>query len=139
MSKSKLYTSYFISSLIAFIIDISLFNIFFILLNDIITDAIILSSFLARAISSVINYIVNKYIVFKYKTQNSKKDISILKYFSLVIFNVTISAFLVDILHLILPICVTIIKIIIDILIFISNFFIQKKLIFKSQDYTLKK
>ena len=69
---------------------------------------------------------MNKYKVFK-----SKKNIKTLfEYFVLVLINITISAFLVNILSKIIPIYSTIIKIVVDLVIFIFSYIIQKYLIF---------
>ena len=60
-----------------------------------------------------------------------KKNIKTLfEYFVLVLINITISAFLVNILSKIIPIYSTIIKIVVDLVIFIFSYIIQKYLIF---------
>ncbi len=123
------YITYITSALISFVIDITLFNIFLILASSI-PYAIVFSSFLARFVSSLVNYYLNKYFVFKYKKEDKK---SIFKYFLLVLINITISSLLVEFIYSILRFNATVIKVIIDILIFISNFLIQKFWIFKNK------
>ena len=54
--KYYIYISYIFSSGISFILDLTLFSLFLWLIDD-----IIISSYLARAISSFINYLLNKY------------------------------------------------------------------------------
>ena len=123
------YITYITSALISFVIDITLFNIFLILTTRI-PYAIVFSSFLARFVSSLVNYYLNKYFVFKYKKEDKK---AIFKYFLLVLINITISSLLVEFIYSILRFNATVIKVIIDILIFISNFLIQKFWIFKNK------
>ncbi len=128
LNKYFVYISYIFSSLISLFLDLTLFSLFLWLI-----DNIIISSYLARAISSFINYLLNKYKVFKY--QKKGKDNTFIAYFTLVIVNITISALLVDIISHFIPIYATIIKVIVDLVIFILNFIIQKKLIFKFDKY----
>lgn len=123
------YITYITSALISFVIDITLFNIFLMLTSSI-PYAIVFSSFLARFVSSLVNYYLNKYFVFKYKKEDKK---AIFKYFLLVLINITISSLLVEFIYSILHFNATVIKVIIDILIFISNFLIQKFWIFKNK------
>ncbi len=125
--KFSVYINYLISSGISFFLDLGLYTLFILLLEDRVSKAIIISSYLARAISSFINYLINKNKVFKY----DKKDNSTMyQYFLLVIINVTLSSVLVTKIVKVIPVFSTIIKAFIDVLIFIANFFIQKLFIF---------
>lgn len=127
--KFSIYINYLMSSGISFFIDLGLYTLFMLMIGDKVSKAIIISSYLARAISSFINYLINKHKVFKY----DKKDNSTMyEYFLLVIVNVTISSVLVTKLVDIIPVYSTVIKAIIDIGIFIANFFIQKIFIFNN-------
>lgn len=129
-NKYYVYVTYIISAGISFVLDLVLFSLFLWLLDGRVGESIIISSYLARAISSFINYLVNKYKVFKYEKKKEEKDSTIVEYFGLVIVNITISAVLVDAISAIIPIYATIIKGIIDVAIFVVNFFIQKLFIF---------
>lgn len=129
-NKYYVYVTYIISAGISFVLDLVLFSLFLWLLDGRVGESIIISSYLARAISSFINYLVNKYKVFKYEKKKEEKDSTIVEYFGLVIINITISAVLVDAISAIIPIYATIIKGIIDVAIFVVNFFIQKLFIF---------
>lgn len=133
--KFNVYINYLISSGIAFFLDLSLYTIFITLFDDKISRAILISSYLARAISSFVNYLINKHKVFKY---NQKENNTMFQYFILVIINITISSFLVSKLCEIIPIHSTIIKTVIDIGIFVSNFFIQKLFIFNNSKKEMK-
>ena len=133
-NKYYVYVTYIISAGISFVLDLVLFSLFLWLLDGRVGESIIISSYLARAISSFINYLVNKYKVFKYEKKKEEKDSTIVEYFGLVIINITISAVLVDTISAIIPIYATIIKGIIDIVIFVVNFFIQKLFIFNKEN-----
>ena len=127
--KFSVYINYLISSGISFFLDLGLYTIFILLIGDKVSKAIIISSYLARAISSFINYLINKNKVFKY----DKKDNSTMyQYFLLVIINVTISSVLVTKIVEFIPIYSTIVKAVIDVGIFVANFFIQKLFIFNT-------
>ena len=88
-SKYQTIITYILFSSLSFIVDIVSFSSILFFLKD----KIMISSYLARTISSIFNYIVNKNIVFK---NNEKKNIkSMIMYFLLVIVNITISGTLV--------------------------------------------
>ena len=134
-NKYNVYVNYLISSGISFFLDLCLYTLFMFLIENKISKAIVISSYLARAISSFINYLINKNKVFKYK---SKEKNVIYQYFVLVILNVTLSNVLVTKIVEIIPIYSTIIKAIIDIGIFVANFFIQKIFIFNDNKKVIK-
>ena len=118
-NKYKKINLYTLSSFISCIVDIVSFGLINIFLS------IIYSTIIARIISSLINYYLNAKLVFK-----KHNKLSIIKYYFLVIINMIISAFLTEHLtHSFLK-CTIIAKIISDIIIFFSNYFIQNKLIF---------
>ncbi len=124
-SKYQTIITYILFSSLSFIVDIVSFALILFFLKD----KIMISSYLARTISSIFNYIVNKNIVFK---NNEKKNIkSMIMYFLLVIVNITISGTLVKKIYFFIHYNATFIKIVIDSLIFIINYFLQKYVIFK--------
>lgn len=124
-SRYQTIITYILFSSLSFIVDIVSFALILFFLKD----KIMISSYLARAISSIFNYIVNKNIVFK---NNEKKNIkSMIMYFLLVIVNITISGTLVKKIYFFIHYNATFIKIVIDSLIFIINYFLQKYVIFK--------
>ena len=88
--KENLYFKYVIIAVISLIVDLFLFSVFNYLLENKVVYAIIISSYLARIISSLVNYYLNKHVVFKYDKQNNK-DTTLFKYFGLVIINISIS------------------------------------------------
>ena len=120
---------YIFSAGSSFVLDILLFTIFHTLLlktNIKETSIIFISTLLARILSSLYNYFINSRVVFKNKNKKA-----IIGYFILVVIQLIVSATLVSLVKKILPANVTIIKIFIDIIIFIVNYIVQKKIIFK--------
>lgn len=125
----KLFIKYIISALSSFVLDILIFTLLVKLLpetNSEIIIKIVISTIIARIISSIYNFIINSKIVFK-----SKNNTSTIKYFILVVIQMIISAFAVSEIFSIIKINSTIIKIIIDTIIFIINFIIQREWVFK--------
>lgn len=125
----KLFAKYIISSLSSFILDIILFALFISILpeNDFYgISRIVLATIIARIISSLYNFGINSKIVFKNQNKNS-----IIKYFVLVIVQMFISAFSVSALFELLHINSTLIKVVVDTIIFIVNFVIQREWVFK--------
>lgn len=128
LNKYKTVFTYLLSSGLSFIVDIISFSIILYFIKDKFVDAILLSSYVARAISSVVNYIVNKKYVFKNEKKRNYK--AFIEYFLLVIINITISGLLVTKVYNYIYLNATFIKVIIDSIIFIINYFLQKLVIF---------
>ena len=127
--------AYLFSSGISFVLDIFLFYIFVNLLSFMDDLAIIAGAIIARCTSSFINYLLNRNYVFKNENKKNKVDKkTLLQYYSLVIIQLTISTCLVLLFKHIIKIDVTLIKIVIDICIFIVNYIIQKIIIFKKSN-----
>lgn len=128
LSIYKLFAKYILSSISSFIIDIVLFNILFSLLNNFkISNDIVISTVIARIFSSLYNFAVNSKVVFR----NNFNKRSLVKYAILVIAQMIVSAFSVDYLSKIMQINVVWVKIIVDMLIFVANFIIQRECVFK--------
>ena len=134
----KTFFNYLISGGLCFLIDIVLFTIFNSILGKNINH-IIYATILARILSSFINYLLNRNKVFK-KEDNKKVDkFTLVKYFLLVITCMMISAHIVNYLYSILNINESIVKIIIDALLCVINYFIQKYLIFNTYTFHKKR
>ena len=58
--KFNVYVNYMISAGISFFLDLTLYTIFIFFLENKVSKAIIISSYLARAISSLINYLIKR-------------------------------------------------------------------------------
>lgn len=123
------FIKYIFASLSSFVIDCSLFWLFGLMLGNTNRKDILLCTIFARIISSVYNYMVNKKIVFKCKT-NQKRTFVL--YFLLVVCNVLISGYGVGALYTHLGGNVVFIKICVDTIIFILNYVIQQRVIFKN-------
>ncbi len=131
----KVFLMYLISAGISFILDLVLFTLFSRMLNLTIGDySILIATIIARIISSFINYLLNRNKVFKSKSKNLYDPSSLIKYYILVVINLFTSAILVFLIHKVIIINPTIIKIPVDIVLFVINFFIQKRFIFKGSD-----
>ena len=127
LDEIKRIVKYLFSAGSSFILDLVLFTIFNYLLKDFGSVSIIISTVLARILSSLYNYFVNSRFVFG----NYDKS-SIFKYYALVVIQMIVSATSVYLLNLVFTkINDTIIKIFIDVIIFVVNYIIQKKVIFK--------
>ena len=124
IKKYQMFLKYILVAGISFAIDI----LFFTLFNSLFFLNIIVATILARVISSFINYLLNKDKVFK-SSENTKN--TIFKYYTLVVIQMLVSALLVDILHKIIPINATFIKVPVEFILFICNYLIQKIFIFK--------
>lgn len=127
----KIFIKYIIASLSSFILDILLFSLLIKIFPQfkvgIITEIVVVT-IIARVLSSIYNFFVNAKMVFK----NANRK-SIFKYFILVILQMFISAFVVSELFLLMRISATVIKVIIDAIIFIVNFVIQREWVFKNK------
>lgn len=135
----KMFAKYILSAISSFIIDIILFYLSLELLNKWniicnitifnkwnVLDNIIVATIIARIISSIYNFKINGKVVFK--NINSK---SLIRYFVLVIIQMFVSAFCVDMICILNKCPVTLIKIIVDCIIFVVNFVIQREFVFK--------
>ena len=120
---NKTFIKYIMVAITSFIIDVTFFTIFNFLFHN-----IILATIMARIISSLINFLLNRDKVFK---SLNKNKIMYVKYYTLVICQMLVSAFVVDNLVKIMPINATLIKIPVEFIIFICNYLIQKFFIFK--------
>lgn len=116
---------YLFSAGLSFMIDQLIFGILTLIISEGIF--IIFFKLIARAISSLINFILNSKVVFKNKSKNA-----ITKYYILVIVQAIISSFSIYILKILITnVPIIFMSIFIDVIIFIANYFIQKELIFK--------
>ncbi len=144
IAKNITFIKYIMVAAFSFILDITLFTIFKIFLNDKIASAILIATIMARVISSFVNYLLNRNAVFQ---NNSGKADSktLIKYYLLVIIQTLISGFTVEALAshfdanmtiLFLPIA-TFIKMPVEMILFVVNYFAQKLFVFKDSDSNL--
>ncbi len=124
LSIYKLFFKYIFASISSFLVDVLLFALFIRLLS--MPNEAFVATVIARIISSIYNYFVNSKLVFKHM---SKKSFG--KYVILVIVQMLVSALSVNYLGRVLSINIVLIKVIIDIIIFMVNFVVQREFIFK--------
>jgi len=127
IKKYQTFLKYIIVAGISFVLDITLFTIFNYLFSK-----IIIATILARVISSFINYLLNKDQVFKSKISNKT---TLIKYYTLVVVQMFTSGILVTIFTNIININATFVKIPIEIILFLINYIVQKKFIFKEHSH----
>ena len=134
----RTFSWFTLSAVASFTIDIGLFWVFSRWLEE---DSpvmyITFATVIARTMSAVFNYTVNRRLVFKSGSKNS-----FLKYAALVLFNMAASAALVTILHFLFRfINETILKVLVDFGLFIAGFLIQRAWVFagKQGDRQTKK
>ncbi|TBX44890.1 glycosyltransferase [Lactiplantibacillus paraplantarum] len=121
------------SGLISFAIDISLFYIVLFLIGNHILNSILVATIVSRVLSSVVNYAINHRVVF-----NRAGHQTLFKYVCLFIVQMFASGFLTDALTAILPtsngqLMPTIAKMIVDFILFMISYQIQRDFIFKER------
>ena len=126
------FLKYIASAISSFILDILSFKWILIILiafGNIERAAVItISTIVARVISSTFNFYLNKKFVFKYE-KNTKK--SLLKYYSLCVVQMLLSAVLVTVVWKHTKYPETRIKIVVDTILFLLSYFIQQRWVFK--------
>lgn len=131
----KVFAKFILSSALGFLVDIALFTILSALLKAFIPlgYAIAIASVGARVISSLANYLANKYVVFKGKASklDNRENYTMAKYFSLCIVQLSVSTVLVWLATTLLHWHESIIKIIVDSILFVVSFQIQREWVFK--------
>ena len=120
---------FILSSVLSAIIDLTLFTLFRTTIFSPFYYKIIFSTITARIISGIFNYNANKIAVFKNKEKNVKP---FLKYAALFLTQMTLSSIFVHMLANIKDTNATLIKMIVDTLLFILSFITQKIFVFKS-------
>ena len=118
-----------LSSLLSFVLDISLFSLFHAIVFISFADNIIYSTVAARILSGILNYNINKKAVFGVSGKSLKY---FFRYASLFLILMFLSSISVKALANISRAHVTFIKIAVDTILFIFSFIIQKVLVFKN-------
>lgn len=131
----KVFIKYLFVSLSSFLVDILFFMLFLNILSlfsdfSFIMYKIIASTVCARIVSSLYNYLLNRKFVFE---QHDSKSF-IIKYYILVIIQMGISGLSVTLLSKVFSSkIIVLLKIIVDILIFIANYYIQREWVFNDK------
>ena len=125
------FSKFILSSMSSFAVDILLFHVFTILLGSI-GDAVaaFIATYAARAISALFKYPVNKKAVFK---NHGKTTSTLLRYIIVCLVQVTTSAFAVSSLVHLLDWNATLLKLLVDLVLFLISFNIQRSWVFREK------
>ncbi len=137
----KKFFKYIFSSLSSFVVDIVLYHLFCLLFADMfpmaslsITDVgmgVFMATVSARVISAMYNYIINYMFVFK---SRASKVSSLTKYALLAIIQMCVSAGIVSLIAFLFHLeTTTLVKAIVDMMLFFLSYTIQQKLVFKKK------
>lgn len=125
------FLKFSLASLSSFLVDIILFRLILLFAFSFETGLkITVATVVARVASSIYNYLVNKNVVFQ---DNSKGSRTFIAYFTLAVIQMFCSAGLVYAIFSIWPVSETGIKILVDTLLFLISYRIQKAYIFKDK------
>ena len=130
----KIYAIFFkfiISSLSSSIVDLVLFSLFIMLLEEHSFGSIshiMLATVLARILSAIYNFTVNYKVVFKSRDNVGR---AIAKYACLAVFIMLASGFLVENIYGLLMIPEVLIKIPVDVILFLVSFWVQREFVYK--------
>ena len=130
----KIYAIFFkfiVSSLSSSIVDLVLFSVFLWLLGEKtygMFSSIMLATILARILSAIYNFTVNYKVVFK---SHDNAGAAIVKYAILAVFIMLASGFLVENLYALLAIPEVLIKIPVDVILFLVSFWVQREVVYK--------
>ncbi len=122
---------YSIASIISFLLDIFIFKILLLVTQNFDQAiSITIGTIGARVISSLVNYTLNRNITFKNKGNVRN---TIIKYYALCIFQMSLSAILVIIFSKLIKLPETLIKIIVDTILYFFSYRMQNKWVFNSK------
>lgn len=128
------FFKFILASLSSFVVDIGAFTILTRVLAKVLLNSskiIWASTGLARIISGIFNYNINKNLVF---SDDKKDNTKFIKYATLWLCQLVLSAFFVDMIFERVNMNASIIKLIVDTIIFLLSFTIQNKFIFKGSE-----
>lgn len=124
----KSFFYYSLSGILSSIIDLAIFALIIkLFLGKSSAANILAATAIARGVSSIFNYFMNKNIAFK---SNGNTTYSVVKYYSLCVVQLSVSAGLVYLFHSILQIDEVVVKAIIDCILFYVSYQIQKRWVF---------
>jgi glycosyltransferase involved in cell wall biosynthesis len=131
----KKFLKFIFSSLSSFVVDIILFYLFVLLFKDAYPALYVtIATVSARVISAVYNYLINYKFVFKSKASRST---SLTKYALLAIIQMSLSAGIVSLIVFLIPNCwETLVKAIVDTILFLISYSVQQRFVFSSKSKT---
>lgn len=131
------FSKFILSSLMSCVIDLGLFTLFHYLLDWVLPGAlkdgmdIILAAYTARFGSCLFNYFYNRSRVFHSHSQHRS---AMVRYVILAVAQITVSAFTTKWLHQWLKISATLLKMVVDLILFFIGFQIQRVWVFREND-----
>lgn len=133
----KVFLKFVLSSVLSFLIDILLFSIIAAVSDKSMTPtkSIFLATAVARVVSSLVNYLLNKKSVFRLK---GSKRITLLRYYILCAVQLCCSALFVNILFHLISINKTAIKLVVDAVLFLFSFQLQREWVFQRKTNSTK-
>ena len=118
-----------LSSTLCAVVDIGLFYIISLLFDNNIYELVVLATIIARLVSGILNFVINKLWSFRSSDQTSKEIMKYLTlYFSQMLLSMGGVALLAN-----TPIPLVVSKIIVDGLLFVGSYFIQHRWVFKDK------
>lgn len=124
----KLFFKFILAGLSSFILDYLLFYIFSLIIGGV--NSILYATICARVLSSVYNFLVNSNVVFK-----NRNSSSLIKYACLCVLQMFVSGLAVEYIVKLTHISSMVIKLIVDVILFIVNFVIQRTFIFVGEKH----
>lgn len=129
----KVFAKFCLSSLGSSVLDLGVFTLLMhFIAGGFANTGIIVSTVGARILSGIFNYIVNKWI-FSTKSKKTTHAISGVRYLALWLVQMSLSALLVEFLAVRLPIHATIVKLVVDTILFFISYKLQQKWVFSAQ------
>ncbi len=130
----KTFVKFAFSALSSFALDIILFSIVLSIIQDTVFNPILVATAMARVLSTLYNFMVNRKYVFTVKYKAS----IVFKYYTLAISQTLLSGLLTSFLfNMVLPFGVTVSKILVDTLLFFLSFIVQREWVFINKDRKL--
>lgn len=125
------FLKYLLSALASFLLDIAVFSLLvFVLKGAIPVHYILISTIMARLVSAIFNYVVNKNLVFQAKQGKG----TALKYYTLALLQMIASGLLVTYIYAAIPAAgEPLVKVLVDTVLFFLSFYIQRKWVFANQ------
>lgn len=124
------FLKYALSSLLSFGIDVGFFSLFNEFFRSLSSQYILYATILARIISSLCNYSINKSIVFG-KPDKGFSIITMIKYYTLALFIMFASGFLTTFLFRYSPLNEIFSKMIVDTILFLTSYYVQQNWVFR--------
>lgn len=126
----KVFFKYIFASLLSFLVDIGIFTVLMMVFKGLNFGTVVIASVLARIVSSIVNFTLNRNLVFQ-----QGRPSSAVKYFILVVVQIMLSSYLVTFFgQLWQAIPISVVKIIVDSVLFFVSYFVQKRFIFRNNE-----